>query len=180
MFFRLQQLLDQINLTPSRFAQLIGVQRSAVSHVLSGRNNPSLEFLRKIIENFPEVDSEWLITGEGNILKENLTQSLNPLNIKQKNIFDEFEEEKDEEDIIEVKDDKVKDEVKIENINIEETNIKDKKQEIIIEVDNTLNIEKETISNNKTQEIIKKTTIERIVVLQVDGTFKDYLPERVG
>lgn len=50
--------------TPASFADALGVQRSSVSHVLNGRNKPSMDFVQKIIENFPRVDAAWLITGK--------------------------------------------------------------------------------------------------------------------
>lgn len=61
---RLQLILKMHNLTPSAFADKLGVQRSNVSHVISGRNKPSLDFLEKIILNFPRVNAHWLLTGE--------------------------------------------------------------------------------------------------------------------
>lgn len=61
---RLQIVIKMHNLSPSAFADQIGVQRSNVSHVLSGRNKPSLDFLEKIIVSFPRVNAHWLITGE--------------------------------------------------------------------------------------------------------------------
>ncbi len=67
---RLQSIIDHYRLTPSRFADQIGVQRSAVSHILSGRNNPGLDFLAKILEQYTEVSGDWLITGKGEMLKE--------------------------------------------------------------------------------------------------------------
>jgi transcriptional regulator with XRE-family HTH domain len=60
---RLLLVLKMHNLTPSGFADKIGVQRSNVSHVLSGRNKPSLDFLEKILIHFPRVNAHWLITG---------------------------------------------------------------------------------------------------------------------
>lgn len=60
---RIKKLLEQLNLSPSEFADKIGVQRSSVSHVLSGRNKPSIDFLEKILIVFPDIDSTWLITG---------------------------------------------------------------------------------------------------------------------
>jgi len=56
-------VLKMHSLTPSAFADKIGVQRSNVSHVLSGRNKPSLDFLEKILIHFPRVNAHWLITG---------------------------------------------------------------------------------------------------------------------
>lgn len=61
---RLQIIIKMHSLSPSAFADQIGVQRSNVSHVLSGRNKPSLDFLEKIIVSFPRVNAHWLITGE--------------------------------------------------------------------------------------------------------------------
>lgn len=61
---RLQLILKMHNLTPSVFADKLGVQRSNVSHVISGRNKPSLDFLEKIILNFPRVNAHWLLTGQ--------------------------------------------------------------------------------------------------------------------
>lgn len=62
---RLIQLLDLEQLTPSKFADLIGVQRSSVSHVLSGRNKPSFDFLQKTLKAFPGLSAEWLMLGKG-------------------------------------------------------------------------------------------------------------------
>jgi transcriptional regulator with XRE-family HTH domain len=62
---RLQQILDQERLTPARFAELVGVQRSSVSHILSGRNKPSLDFLQKIMAKFEHISPDWLILGKG-------------------------------------------------------------------------------------------------------------------
>ena len=60
---RLQLILKMHSITPSTFADKLGVQRSNVSHVLSGRNKPSLDFLEKIVTHFPRVNAHWLITG---------------------------------------------------------------------------------------------------------------------
>jgi len=62
---RLLQLLDLEQLTPSKFADLIGVQRSSVSHVLSGRNNPSYDFLQKTLKAFPGLRADWIMLGTG-------------------------------------------------------------------------------------------------------------------
>ena len=62
---RLLQLLDLEHLTPSKFADLIGVQRSSVSHILSDRNKPSFDFLQKTLKTFPGLKADWLMLGEG-------------------------------------------------------------------------------------------------------------------
>jgi len=61
---RLQLILKMHSLNPSAFADKLGIQRSNMSHVLSGRNKPSLDFLEKIILNFPRVNAHWLLTGQ--------------------------------------------------------------------------------------------------------------------
>lgn len=50
--------------TAATFADAVGVQRSAISHILNGRNKPSLDLLQKILLHFPRVDAGWLITGK--------------------------------------------------------------------------------------------------------------------
>lgn len=66
---RLEIILDYYSLNASAFADKIGVQRSSLSHLLSGRNKPSLDFILKILEEFPEVDLYWMLNGKGNFPK---------------------------------------------------------------------------------------------------------------
>ena len=66
---RLELLLDYYSLNASSFADKIGVQRSSLSHLLSGRNKPSLDFILKILDVFPEVDLYWILNGKGNFPK---------------------------------------------------------------------------------------------------------------
>ena len=65
---RLEGIMANHNLSAASFATKIGVQRSAISHILSGRNKPSLDFLMKVYESFDEVALEWLILGTTNSL----------------------------------------------------------------------------------------------------------------
>lgn len=52
-------------MTPSQFADTIGIQRSGMSHILAGRNNPSLDFVLKVLASFPEISPSWLLQGKG-------------------------------------------------------------------------------------------------------------------
>lgn len=79
---RLEKIIEYYSLSASSFAEKIGVQRSSISHLLSGRNKPSLEFVMKILTYFPEVDLYWLLNGKGNFPKENV--SLEKLNVDTK------------------------------------------------------------------------------------------------
>jgi len=67
---RLIKLIDMEHLTPSKFADLIGVQRSSVSHILSGRNKPSFDFLEKTLGAFPGLEADWLIMGKGQMYEQ--------------------------------------------------------------------------------------------------------------
>lgn len=62
---RLERLLAHYEMSASSFADAIGVQRSSISHLLSGRNRPSLDFVMKVIARFPEVNLYWLLNGKG-------------------------------------------------------------------------------------------------------------------
>ncbi|MCX6266454.1 MAG: helix-turn-helix transcriptional regulator [Bacteroidetes bacterium] len=65
------------NLTPSQFADEIGIQRSGVSHLISGRNKPSLEFIMKVLKRFPDVKPDYLLYGTSEIKNGNSVNSLN-------------------------------------------------------------------------------------------------------
>ncbi|MEE4177248.1 MAG: helix-turn-helix transcriptional regulator [Bacteroides sp.] len=69
MIARIQKIIQLKKLTSSGFADKVGVPRSTISHILSGRNNPSLEFVQKVLDSFPEIRTEWLIRGDGHMLK---------------------------------------------------------------------------------------------------------------
>jgi transcriptional regulator with XRE-family HTH domain len=72
---RLQIIISKNNLNASSFAEKLKIQRSNLSHILSGRNKPSLDFIEKFISNYPEEDVLWLITGNENKNKLNITRN---------------------------------------------------------------------------------------------------------
>ena len=84
---RLEKVIHYYGLSASSFAEKIGVQRSSISHILSGRNKPSLDFIMKVLSSFPEVDLYWLLNGKGNFpnqeeqIKENI-EIIQPVKIK--------------------------------------------------------------------------------------------------
>lgn len=75
MHDRLNQFLSMEKISPARFAEMLGIQRSGVSHLLSGRNKPSWEFLQKMLTTFPDINSEWLILGTGRPYKSDSPKS---------------------------------------------------------------------------------------------------------
>lgn len=61
---RIAQILRSKNLSATEFAAKLGIQPSSISHLLSGRNNPSLDFVKKLKETFPEYNLDWIIFGK--------------------------------------------------------------------------------------------------------------------
>lgn len=75
---RLKKVIQYYQLTASNFADKIEVQRSSISHILSGRNKPSLDFVLKVVNKFPEVDMYWLLNGKGSFPKSNFNSPSTP------------------------------------------------------------------------------------------------------
>ena len=65
MINRINLILKAKNITARQFAEEIGIQPSGMSHIMSGRNNPSLEFVNKVVRRYPEIDANWLLLGRG-------------------------------------------------------------------------------------------------------------------
>ena len=65
MYLRLKKWMENEDLKPSELADNIGVNRATISHILSGRNKPSIDFLQKILTIYPVLNANWLITGVG-------------------------------------------------------------------------------------------------------------------
>lgn len=74
---RLQKIISYYGESASSFAEKINVQRSSISHVLSGRNKPSLDFVLKIQSSFPEVELHWLLNGKGDFLSNKKSATIN-------------------------------------------------------------------------------------------------------
>ena len=74
---RIIQIMNAQGLSPAKFAEIIGVQRAAISHILNDRNKPSLEIARKILTRFKDISPDWLIMGEG-VMKRNIHANHTP------------------------------------------------------------------------------------------------------
>ncbi len=156
---RIDIIITHSGLTPSKFADKLGVQRSGVSHILSGRNNPSLDFLMKVLNHFPEISGDWLITGNGNMLKAHVQSSVP----KQLSIEDESAKQ----DLIQKK---LASSIKINRPEPNKNTVENNQEKI---QNNAVNTDIPTQALN----IIDDKEIERIVVFYTDKTFRDYRPE---
>lgn len=66
---RIKVIMDRSNLTSSAFAESIGIKQSTLSHILSGRNNPSLDVVMKVHQAYNDISILWLLYGEGNMIE---------------------------------------------------------------------------------------------------------------
>jgi transcriptional regulator with XRE-family HTH domain len=73
---RLLEFLKAENKSSAQFADEIGVQPSGISHILSGRNNPSLDFVVKMLEKYRFISTDWLLFGKGPMYKDSKMQTL--------------------------------------------------------------------------------------------------------
>lgn len=101
MIERLKQIIDYYNLSASSFADKIDVPRSSISHLLSGRNKPSLDFVIKVEKAFDEINLEWLVYGKGEFPKtinkitdNEFSQKEAPSLFSEKTIFEQLPETK--------------------------------------------------------------------------------------
>lgn len=80
---RIEKLMSAKNLSATQFSDEIGIQRSSLSHVLSGRNKPSLDFMLKIKSRFPEINLDWLLLGTGKMeVEENPVEEIKEKPVK--------------------------------------------------------------------------------------------------
>lgn len=173
---RFTKILQYSGFSASEFADEIDVQRSSISHILSGRNKPSLEFIVKIKNRFPEINWDWIILGNGEMLK-NETPSTSENNLPENN---------DSPDLFTLIDEDYKNEISVqENLQNETQRESDKSfpsprkeilsdsqrlevQENIFEVQKTVN---QQVTENKSDNKIKK-----IVFFYENGKFEAFEP----
>ena len=151
---RLLKFLSREQLTSKQFAALIGVQPSSVSHILSGRNKPSFDFMEKIALNYPSVNLEWLITGKGSMFSE--TEST--VDTGQRDLFTPREETATVE--------KEKEKQEVTNVNND-----------LLKGDYNSNMkEKDRAEGSDLKLSGKGKKVEMIVVMYSDRTFSEYFP----
>ncbi len=163
MIKRIKNLISVKNLSASQFADLLGVQRSNISHILSERNKPSLDFILKIIAQFPEVSLDWLLKGKGEMFR---FQDSKPesselqLDLEAESISNNEE--------IEVN--RAEDE--IGGANLTDSAIEERL------VENVISESKATPAQSSKTELDKNSKlIEQIMLLYTDGSFRIFKPQ---
>lgn len=158
MLSRIKEIIEAKNLTPSRFADHVDVPRSTISHILSGRNKPSLEVVQKILEAFPDIPAEWLVRGKG--LYEN----------SQRDLFSEFGKTEEEAKPLnkEVHKEEISRQVPEKDITSTTSN-NDDAAEFISAKENNENVS--SLKNNNSG-----NHSEKVIVLYADGTYAEYIP----
>ena len=157
---RLKQFLAAENISQAQFADTINVVRASVSHVLAGRNNPSYDFIKAIMDNYPSLNIEWLILGKGKMYKERSSSALAPEPI----VANDFDEallfpETGEEIIAE-----------IPEFPIQGSEIPLHQLGTMPNIASTTEI---NTSNNTIQTPIKQRKVSKIIVLFDDGSFQE-------
>ena len=75
---RIKLIMEKENLSPAKFADRLQINRAIVSHILNGRNNPSLDVVAKILSEMDYINAEWLINGTGNMYKDGVSGVSHP------------------------------------------------------------------------------------------------------
>lgn len=153
---RIIEIMKSEGLTPSKFADEIGVQRATISHITSGRNAPSRNVIAKILTRFPTINPDWIFNGTG-LMKRNTSQTTktSPILKTDSDLFGNAS-----------------------NISTEE----DKKPEYRIDFADKKPVylpkhtEKETITYKEKE--IQVRAIEKITVFYSDNTYETFIPEK--
>lgn len=161
---RISKVIEYSGLTSSEFADEIEAQRSSISHITSGRNRPSLDFLIKVKEKYPEIQWNWLILGEGEMLEkvDNSKKSVLPLPDLFAMIDDDNFGRTESED-------KIQKEIPRESI------VADQNKEVK-EINDSQALEEKKESKTIQMSENQNNTIKRIVIFYENGKFESFEP----
>ena len=143
---RLKQFLAAENISQAQFADSINVVRASVSHVLSGRNNPSYDFIKAIMGRYPTLSIEWLMLGKGKMYKSNPKESETET---ADTLFNDFYEDTSTAQ---------EPEISVQPVEVNEI---------------SQSLTSTETSTNNTQTAIKQRKVSRIIVLFDDGSFQE-------
>jgi transcriptional regulator with XRE-family HTH domain len=191
---RILQIMTNYGLNAGQFADKLGVQPSSISHILSGRNKPSLDFVTKLLNCFPQIDYMWLVMGKGSMFKINdeseklinNNEKSKEDNEKQTNspelsLFSQDNNNAKPSEISKIEDNDINvGEKTLYNVKKTENNsTKDKFsiQNTINKDDKTLKkeIEEKKIENIEKENSLQRKTVEKIIVFYTDNTFDELI-----
>jgi transcriptional regulator with XRE-family HTH domain len=194
---RILQIMTNYGLNAGQFADKLGVQPSSISHILSGRNKPSLDFVTKLLNCFPQIDYMWLVMGKGSMFKINdeseklivNNEKLKEDNEKQTNspelsLFSQDNNKAKPSEISKIEDNDINvGEKTLYNVKKAENNsTKDK-----FPVQNTTNkddkllkkeIEEKKIETIEKENSLQRKTVEKIIVFYSDNTFDELVKKQ--
>ena len=177
---RVISIMEDENMNATQFAEAIGIQRAAMSHLMKGRNNPSADVLYKIIERFDTINARWLLSGKGSMRNEShnikISSSENDLNTNYgNNEPDLFNQSQHNTQMPSSSSDYSFTE---ENIR-KEAYIKDEKSsrnEVEVPDNVSKIIEKEVVIYKERP--VK--TIDKLLIFYSDNTYETFIPEKHG
>lgn len=194
MIDRINVILKSKNITSSQLAEKIGIQPSGMSHILKGRNNPSLDFVKKVLTAYPEISPDWLLFGNGEMLRASESPKVPENKVIEKNVEEKSVENQtvanQQMDIFAQNQADKASEVPVQSqeqldlpvLNIAENEVVANSVETQV-VENELvekNAEpaeismKETVSDSDTKNSNLEKKVERFLVLFSDHTFTEY------
>ncbi len=169
MIERVKLLMSVKNLSSAQLAEIIGVQRSGISHILSGRNKPSLDFVLKVMEAYPDLNESWLLTGAGEMLKRE----------KQKDAFVVKDELRDEDQVnpIIMESLLMKSEAMPHDEADEKLDDPDKLESDKVITETPIDIRKDTASDDVVIETNRNKKLIKLIAIYSDDSFKIYHSE---
>lgn len=177
---RMQLLMDYYNISASAFADKLTVQRSSLSHLMSGRNKPSLEFVMRITEAYPEADLYWLLYGKGEFPKSSLqSQSQSSESGQSQSQFAENPTPAPELKTVTVTETSPEPDLFSSGESVPESQQSQSQFTAPSpELPTATVTENSSATPLKTENETENSEIERIVIFYKDGRFKDYVPGR--
>jgi len=154
---RIEKIMQLEEMNSAVFAAEIGIQGSTLSHILNGRNNPSLDVLKKILNRFRTVSSDWLILGVGSMYRSE-KQSQTPT------LFDSIEENTYKSTI---SDPKIEEKNATQSIFIQQKNSPDSETASVISQETTSPVNLPSIESTS-------KSVKKIIVYYTDNTFQEF------
>ncbi len=158
---RLAFIMKAKNLSMTRFADEIEVQRSSMSHVMNGRNKASLDFIRRILKRFPDINPDWLLFGKGSMSRQDVQMELDTGNESAEKLED-------------LKNESEEKSRKITALENELRLLKEAQRNQVKQVADNKSVQEEDAAIYGAQ----RRDIEYIVTFYSDKTFREYKPEK--